>query len=171
LTGFHAFAAARLQGSGLSLRAASTADLQRLAEIYATTRSDELASVPWSDAQKKTFTDSQSRQQEAHYALHYPNAERLVVERGETVIGRIYVDTTAKEVRLMEVTLLPAFRNQGIGTSLTGAFVDYADALGLPSSLHVEPFNPAKRMYERLGFATLEMRGLYAFMQRPARPS
>jgi len=139
-----------------------------IAEIYATTREDELRQVPWNDAERRAFTDWQSGQQEAHYGLHYPAAERLVVENGEP-IGRIYVDTTGKEVRLMEVTLLPAWRNRGIGTRLTRLLLDYSDALGVPASLHVEPFNPAKRMYERLGFTVAETRGLYEFMVRPAR--
>lgn len=89
-----------------------------------------------------------------------------MIEKGDA-IGRIYVDTRG-EVRLMDVTLLPAWRNQGIGTRLLQALLAYADALGRPASLHVEPFNPAKRMYERAGFAVSETRGLYEFMVRPA---
>jgi GNAT superfamily N-acetyltransferase len=121
--------------------------------------------LPWTEDQKTAFTDWQSGQQEMHYATHYPAAERLVVER-ESPIGRIYVDTARSEARLMDVTLLPAFRNQGIGTRLVEAFLAYAEALALPASLHVEPFNPARRMYVRMGFVTQETRGLYEFMVR-----
>jgi len=167
-SGFRAFATPRLAEAGLALRPATEADRQLIAAIYATTREEELRQVPWTDAEKHTFTEWQSGQQEAHYALHYPAAERLVVERGES-IGRLYVDTTRTEVRLMEVTLLPAFRNQAIGTRLTRLLLEYSDALMLPASLHVEPFNPARRMYERLGFAVKETRGLYEFMVRPVR--
>jgi len=141
-------------------------DRSLVAAIYATTRAEELAQVAWSAEQKRAFTDSQSRQQEAHYALHYPGAERLLVEAIGEPIGRIYLDTTS-EVRLMEVTLLPPWRNRGIGTHLTRIVLEYADLLRLPASLHVEPFNPAKRMYERLGFVVSETRGLYEFMVRP----
>ena len=151
------------------LRPATDADRDFIAGIYATTREEELRQVSWSAAQKRTFTDWQSQQQEAHYGLHYPAAERLVVEKGEP-IGRIYVDTTSAEVRLMEVTLLPPWRKQGIGTRLTSLLLEYADELRLPASLHVEPFNPAKRMYERFGFVVEETRGLYEFMVRPVPP-
>jgi len=122
--------------------------------------------VPWTTEQKRAFTDWQSQQQEAHYALHYPGAERLIVER-DAAIGRIYIDTTRSEVRLMEVTLLPPFRNQGLGTRLMVEVLAYADALERRASLHVEPFNPAKRMYGRMGFAVTETHGLYEFMVRP----
>lgn len=157
-------------GARLSLRPIEDTDRGRIAEIYATTRAHELARVPWSDEQKRAFTDSQSRQQEVHYGLHYPGAERLLVEATGEAIGRIYVDTAA-EVRLMEVTLLPPWRNRGIGTQLTRIVLEYADMLRLPASLHVEPFNPAKRMYERLGFVVSEARGLYEFMLRPVPPA
>lgn len=152
------------------LRQATEAAREFIAAVYATTREEELRQVAWSDAQKRAFTDWQSQQQEAHYALHYPAAERLLIERGES-IGRIYVDTTSAEVRLMEVTLLPAWRNQGIGTQLTSLLLEYADGLQRPASLHVEPFNPAKRMYERFGFVVRETRGLYEFMVRPVPPA
>ena len=165
--GFLAFASPRLEGSGLTLRAAGPGDASLIAAIYACTREEELRQVPWSDAQKKAFTDWQSQQQEKHYALHYPNAERLVVERGEP-IGRIYVDVTRREVRLMDVTLFPPHRNRGLGSRLMDVLLDYAGTLGRQASLHVEPFNPAKRMYERLGFRVVETRGLYEFMVREA---
>jgi ribosomal protein S18 acetylase RimI-like enzyme len=166
--GFLAFSGPRLSGSGIALRPAAAADAALVAAIYACTREEELRHVAWSDEQKKAFTDWQSQQQEKHYALHYPDAERLVISRGEEPIGRVYVDTTRLEVRLMDVTLLPPHRNRGIGSRLMDVLLEYADALGRQASLHVEPFNPAKRMYERLAFRVAETRGLYEFMVREA---
>jgi ribosomal protein S18 acetylase RimI-like enzyme len=72
------------------------------------------------------------------------------------------------EVRLMDITLLPDHRNLGLGTRLVSELLRYADALQRQMSLHVEPFNPAKRMYERMGFKVSETRGLYEFMVREA---
>ena len=63
---------------------------------------------------------------------------------------------------------LPPHRNQGIGSRLMDVLLEYADSLGRQASLHVEPFNPAKRMYERLAFRVVETRGLYEFMVREA---
>ena len=89
--------------------------------------------------------------------------------RGEA-IGRIYVDTMSREVRLMEVTLVPEHRNLGVGSLLMEAVLAYADSLGRRVCLHVEPFNPARRMYERLGFRVIETRGLYELMAREPHP-
>jgi ribosomal protein S18 acetylase RimI-like enzyme len=168
---FAAFAGKGLAEHGLALRCAMPADAPLIAAIYATTRDEELSHVPWTPAQKKAFTDSQSGHQEAHYALHYPHAERLIVEATGHAIGRMYVDTTLSDVRLMEVTLLPTHRGRGIGTRLMRELLRYADALARRASLHVEPFNPAKRMYERAGFVVRETRGLYELMERPVPPS
>jgi GNAT superfamily N-acetyltransferase len=168
--GFAAFAAASLGRDGIVLRAATADDTAFIEAVYASTREDELRPVAWDAARKKAFTDWQSRLQEEHYAAHYPHAERLVIEVARAPVGRIYVDVTAADVRLMEVTLLPGHRSLGIGTRLMDALLAYADALGRQVSLHVEPFNPVRRLYARLGFATQEMRGLYEFMVRPARP-
>jgi GNAT superfamily N-acetyltransferase len=160
-----------LAASGCSLRQATPADSAFIAAVYASTRIDEMRQVDWTPGQQEAFTAWQSGQQEKHYGLHYPSAERLVIEREGERIGRIYVDTARAEVRLMEVTLLPRWRGRGIGTLLLDALLGYADALRLPASLHVEPFNPARRMYERAGFAVEETRGLYEFMVRPVPPA
>lgn len=177
--GFLAFASAAMYGSGIHLRHALPEDLPLLADIYASTRSEELQQTGWSDEQKRAFTDWQSAKQEEHYALHYPRAERLVigpvdgvvtVDHDAAAVGRIYVDTTASDVRLMDVTLLPQHRNRGIGTRLMSGLLRYAESLGLQVSLHVEPFNPARRMYERMSFAVVETRGLYEFMVRQVSP-
>ncbi len=166
--GFLSFAAPRLAASRLTLRPATEADLPLLAAIYATTREEELRQVAWDAGQKRTFTDWQSAQQEKHYAQHYPAAERLVIER-DGAIGRIYIETGGADVHLMEVTLLPEFRRQGLGTNLMNVFLAYVDALGRTSSLHVEAHNPAKRMYERMGFAVARAGEVYEYMVRAAR--
>ena len=169
--GFLEFANADARLAGLVLRCADSPDLSLLARIYATTREQELRAVPWTDAQKRAFADWQSSLQERHYRTHYPGLEQLIIEKTEDgrtlAIGRIYVDTAEHEVRLLDVTLLPEFRNRGIGTRLMEALVRYVDTLEREATLHVEPYNSAKRLYLRFGFAVEETRGIYEFMRRP----
>ena len=40
------------------------------------------------------------------------------------------------------------------------------DAGAKPITIHVEKFNPALRLYERLGFLPIEDRGVYLFLRR-----
>ena len=53
--------------SGLALRPITEADLPFLAEVYASTRRDELAPVPWTDDQKTRFLRWQFDNQHRYY--------------------------------------------------------------------------------------------------------
>jgi len=152
--------------AGYGLRERMQEDLAFLAQLYASTREDELRVVNWSDAQKAAFLQDQFDKQHLHYLVHYPRAQWLVIERERVPVGRIYLEQTASEIRLMDLALLPAVRGQGVGTALMHALIAHADEAGLTVSLHVEPFNPAMRLYRRLGFAEVETRGYYLFMER-----
>jgi len=153
--------------AGYALRDRREDDLPFLALLYAETREDELRPVPWSDEQKRAFLRDQFQKQHAHYLQHYPRARWWLLEAGGQPIGRLYVEQTTQEIRLMDVSLLAAHRGRGIGTALMRALLAHADRAQLPVTLHVEPFNPALRLYDRLGFATRETRGVYLFMERP----
>ena len=41
-----------------------------------------------------------------------------------------------------------------------------ADAAGKRVTIHVEPLNPARRLYDRLGFAVAEDQGVYVLLER-----
>jgi ribosomal protein S18 acetylase RimI-like enzyme len=157
--------------AGLALRDEAEADLDFLHALYGTTRADELAQVDWPDAAKADFVAHQFTAQRSQYRQHYPQAAFLVIEQDGERIGRCYLHYARAELRLMDVTLLPARRGQGLGTALMHRLLAWGDALGLPVTLHVEPFNPAQRLYRRLGFETLEVRGVYHFMQRAPAPA
>lgn len=149
------------------LRPRTRADIEFLADLYAQTREEELRSVPWSAAQKQAFLRDQFEKQHAHYLAHYPGAEWWVVVMGGEPVGRLYLEQTAGELRLMDIALTSARRGCGLGSRLVDAVLGRADAAGTPVRLHVEPFNPALRLYERRGFRHLETRGVYWFMERP----
>lgn len=149
------------------LREEDDADLVFLRTLYASTRAEELAPVPWPDEAKRAFLDHQFELQRAQYREHYLDAEWLVIERGAAPIGRLYLKRGNAEVRMMDIALLPQVRAQGLGTHLTRALIDWAAAQGLPVTLHVEPFNPAYRMYQRFGFEYRRSTGIYHFLERP----
>ena len=153
---------------GMGFRVETESDVPFLRELYGSTRAEELERVDLSDELKQAFVDQQFTAQREQYRKHYPGAAFLVVKRENVPIGRLYIHRTRHEVRLMEVTLLQNLRRQGLGTQLMQRLVDWSDALGLPVTLHVEPFNPAQRLYLRLGFVTEEVRGVYHFMRRDA---
>lgn len=149
-----------------------TSDLAFLCALYASTRAEELAPVPWPDEVKAAFLRSQFEAQHAHYHQHYAGANFDVImlddaPHGGVPIGRLYVHRTPGEFRLMDIALLPEYRNQGIGSALIEAVLAEADAAGVFVGLHVERFNPAYRLYSRLGFVDVEDREVYVYMTRP----
>jgi ribosomal protein S18 acetylase RimI-like enzyme len=150
----------------LNFRIATDADQPFLSRLYASTRLDELAPVPWSHAQKAVFLDAQFRAQHFHYRTHYPNAHWLVILAGSEPIGRLYLDRWAEEHRIIDIALLPAHRGKGYGGALMQDLIDEADAAGKAVSIHVEKNNPARRLYERLGFVAAGEQGVYDRLER-----
>jgi len=155
-------------GREISLRRITEADLPFLLQLYATTRVDELAQTPWSDEQKAAFIVQQFQAQHAWWHEHY-NAERFCLVLVDGVpAGRLYVDVWKAEIRVVDVALLPEFRNVGAGSVLLGELFAEGDAAGKPVSIHVEVFNPARRLYARLGFVEKGTHGdVYILMERP----
>jgi GNAT superfamily N-acetyltransferase len=148
------------------LRPVTELDRELLLQTYGSTRVDELARVDWSDADKARFIESQFDAQAKHYADVYPDGQYDVIESpaGEP-IGRLYLHRGCSELRIIDIALLPAWRGQGVGSRILDDVLDEAAATSRVVSIHVEIFNPAQRLYERLGFVPVETRGLYRLMQ------
>ena len=142
-----------LRARGIGLRAAREADLPWLRDLYASTRSAELAAVPWPEQAKRAFLDQQFALQHAHYLAHFVDADFLIVETAQAPLGRLYLQRGATQHVLVDISLLPAWRGQGVGTALVAHAQALAAAARCPLSLHVLHANPAaQRLYARLGF-------------------
>ena len=149
----------------ISLRPITPEDDSFLAGLYASTRAEELAITGWSDEQKAAFCRRQFDAQTAHYTANYPGALLQIIERGGVAIGRLYVAHWEREIRIMDVALLPEFRGSGIGTRLLRDLQEEAGAAEKSLTIHVERFNPALRLYERLGFKMVEEQPVYLLMK------
>lgn len=149
------------------LREEAAHDDAFLRDLYAEVRAPELAPVPWSVDDKRRFTDSQFDLQRKHYRAAYAGAEFLVVERSGERAGRLYLSAFANEIRVMEISLAASRRGAGVGTRLLGALLAIAESEGKGVGLHVEPSNPAQRLYRRLGFRFVEYCGVYDFLLWP----
>lgn len=156
--------------SAYTLTPITPADSEVLLRIYAGTRAEELAGVPWTDDQKDAFLRQQFAAQHAHYQEHYPGASFDVIRVDGRPCGRLYVARWPREIRLMDVALLPECRNTGLGGRILAALLDEARRATLPVTIHVERMNRALRFYERLGFRMKEDKGVYLFLEWSPAP-
>ena len=149
----------------ISLRPITPEDDSFLARVYASSRAEELAVTGWNEQLKAEFCRSQFDAQSAYYAANYPGASFQIIERDGWPVGRLYVDRWEKEIRIVDITLLPEFRGSGIGTKLLRELQEEARSADKSLTIHVERFNPALRLYQRLGFQEVEDKGVYLLMR------
>lgn len=140
-------------------------DTAFLREVYASTRVDELAVTGWRAAEVDAFLRMQFDAQHQHYLTTYPDASLQVILQDGHPIGRLYVARWEHEIRLIDITVLPAYRGGGIGTAILTELLAEAQRAGKAVRIHVEPTNPALRLYTRLGFRLIADRGVYWFLE------
>lgn len=154
---------------GAALRPMTDADLPFTAALYASTRAEELAPVPWPDEAKRAFLAQQHAAQHAHYRQHYQGMDAWIVERGGAAVGRLYLYDMPGEIRIVDISLMPEARRQGLGAALLRDVL--ATAAGRSVSIHVEKNNPARTLYARLGFTIADDdRGAYDLWEWRAAP-
>jgi ribosomal protein S18 acetylase RimI-like enzyme len=151
--------------AAIVLRPATGADYFFMRRLYGATREEELRQFPFDELQKQAFLDQQFGAQYQHYQLHYPTCERNIIEKDGQPIGRLWIDEWRDQIRLVDIALMPDFRGSGIGTMLLREVLDRGAKAGKPVTIHVESFNPALRLYERLGFQKVDTNGAYYLMR------
>ena len=152
---------ALLAERGFSLRSLRDDDLPWLRDLYATTRAEEMAPVPWPEIAKRAFLDQQFGLQHQHYLAHYADTDFLAIEQaGQGPVGRYYLQRTAPAHLIVDICLFPGLRGSGVGGALIRHSQDEAAALGRGMHLHVMRTNTGgKRLYERLGFVVTDDSG------------
>ena len=156
---------AALVSQGFALRPETDADIPFLMRLYASTREEELAPVPWTPEEKQAFLAGQFQAQRQHYRSHYDGcAFDVLTWRGEPA-GRLYLDARPSRLHIVDIALMPEWRGQGVGTALLKALQAAGRANGKGVGIFVEKFNPALRLYRRLGFTDVADREVYLEME------
>jgi ribosomal protein S18 acetylase RimI-like enzyme len=136
-----------------------------LRRVYDSTRIEEMERVPWTAEEKDAFLAMQYRAQSGHYAVVFENADFLIIERDGVPIGRIYIDRLPDEIHLIDIALLPEFRRAGLGTKLLQDILEEGRTTNRKVTIYVEHFNPARHLYDRLGFRHVDTNGVYHLME------
>jgi ribosomal protein S18 acetylase RimI-like enzyme len=152
--------------SDVALRPAGPEDRRFLERVYASTRAVELEPVPWTAQQKAAFIAAQFHAQSVHYERHYAHASFDVVLVGGEPAGRLIVTRSPEAMHVVDIALLDEHRGRGVGTGLLRDLI--AEAGERPLSIYVELMNPARSLYDRLGFVGVGEHGVHVLMERRA---
>lgn len=152
---------------GYRLRPQTDEDIPFLMQLYASTRQDEMAPVPWTDEEKHDFLAGQFQTQRHYYSAHFPGCAFDVLVHDAKRVGRLYLDRRRTGFHVIDIALLPDWRGRGVGTAILQALQVAARASGKGVGMMVEKFNPALRLYRRLGFVEIADHGIYLEMAWP----
>lgn len=153
---------------GYALRAETETDLPFLKRLYASAREAELAPLAqtWSSDQLDAFVDQQFAAQRHHYRSAIAGCRFAVIEHCSAPTGRLYLQPRITQIQLVDIALIPSHRGQGVGTAILTALIETARADGKGVGLFVEGYNPALRLYLRLGFTEIRRTPAYIEMER-----
>lgn len=141
-------------------------DYQFYKEPSTFSNTEEAAVVAFLYQHLEQYGDAQPDIQKCiDYALQRngkPGGVILTAKSNETMVGAVIVNKTGMQDYIPENILVyiathNGYRGQGIGQQLMQMAIDNTEG---NIALHVEPDNPAKFLYEKLGFTNkyLEMR-------------
>jgi len=133
--------------------------------LYGSTRAEEMTLVPWTVEQQQMFIAMQFSAQQEHYKKKYPSAQHHIIIFEGRPVGRLYVARLEQEIRIVDILLVPAERNAGIGSHLLTQLVDEGRHSGKPVRIYVENNSPSLTLFRRLGFEALEQHGIHLMLQ------
>jgi ribosomal protein S18 acetylase RimI-like enzyme len=150
------------------LRPATEGDEPFLYRVFQSTRERELEMLD--PQQREIFAHHQYTAQRTHYHAYFPDSRHDIILHGSEAIGRLWVDRQPDHILILDIAILPEARSKGIGTLLLQELIEEASRECKVLRIHVEQFNPALRLYQRLGFETKDTNGVYFLMERPFIP-
>lgn len=135
-----------LETVGISLRPATDADFENLFDLNMATMRVYAEQVygPRNEAEHRQIFRERFR----------PASTQIVVIDGVDA-GMLHLEPDGDSVHLANIRVAPAYQGRGIGTRLIVAVQQDAHAHGRSVALRVFHGNPARFLYERLGFVVV----------------
>jgi RimJ/RimL family protein N-acetyltransferase len=150
----------------INFRKINDDDFPFLRKLYRSTREDELSLSNMTEEEKQKFIDFQFNAQHTYYKSAYASAELKIILLNNSPVGRLYLWRTENQIRIMDISLLPGFCGKGIGTKILKSLIRESEESQKKLNIHVEYYNPALKLYKRLGFQKTDDTGVYYFMER-----
>ena len=149
----------------LTLRPVTKGDKRFVRDLYCTSRDHEINHVDMPEPQLKVFLRQQFALQQKHFDKTYPKADKQVIIDQGKPIGRLYVEQSADDIHLIDITLLREYRGNGIGRYFVEQLIAKALQKKTKVSLYVQAQNPALKLYQSMGFKPAGGKGDYFYME------
>ena len=148
------------------VRAITPADDTFLMCLYGDTREDELSQAGnLTPEQKAAFVEMQYLAQTRYFQDKYPNASFDLLLVGSTPIGRRYVDRQKEVINIIDLTLKPERRGNGIGTKIMNEIMEEAREKKLVITLYLQKTEKCWNLFERMGFRSIADDGVNFLME------
>jgi ribosomal protein S18 acetylase RimI-like enzyme len=129
-----------------TLRTGTDADLEFALELNRLSMLPYLAELPeWTEAIGRA--EMERRWAADQYQIILVDGERA---------GMLAQAQRDNQVVLKHIELMPEYQGRGIGSAVIRDVIEQARSKGLSVTLHVLKSNPARGLYERLGFRVVE---------------
>jgi ribosomal protein S18 acetylase RimI-like enzyme len=143
----------------ISLRPATAEDTAFLLQLFASTR-DEFKML-LDESQLASLMNMQFNFQQQQYQNGYPDARDNIILLHQEPIGRMFVAEDKRVITVVDIALLPDYRKMGFGKQLLDELLTHAASSKKPVRLHVLKTNPARNLYQRLGFQDVSEDSMY----------
>jgi ribosomal protein S18 acetylase RimI-like enzyme len=148
----------------ITLRPVQPKDHDFLFRVYRSTRLQEVAAWGLSATDGEAFIRQQFAARQQHYGLHYAGAEWMIIQFDAAGVGQMIAQWSKDELLLVDIALLPDYRNRGIGSHIMRDLQKQAAEKALPIRLHALGEGEI-RFYERLGFRGVRTKGPHLLME------
>jgi ribosomal protein S18 acetylase RimI-like enzyme len=136
----------------LAMRLTESDDQDFLNALYVDSRAD-LQQLPLAPTALQQMISMQQMSQAMGIRTTYPNAQYWLLLWNKEAVGRLIMDKSDKETRLIDIAVISAWRKKGIATQVIWALQDYAVQVQVPISLAVRCDNvDAQAIYRKAGF-------------------
>jgi ribosomal protein S18 acetylase RimI-like enzyme len=128
-----------------------------LFRLFARDRADQLTAAGIPEMHAEKLIEMQYRGQRTTWAARYPHAEnRILITANSTSCGRVLIDRRPARWRIVDIGVLAAHRGRGLATRAIEQCQTHCRNTQMRLELQVNPENPARRLYERLGFRAIQ---------------
>src|SRR5262245_2875244 len=131
----------------IELRQATVADAKFLWDVFRISMKDYIT-------QTRGEWNEQRAESQFRHQLDLPAAQ--VIQSKNLEVGFIMAPIKDSAREIHTICVVPEHQNRGIGTEVIRLIIAEAETQKMPLYLSVLRVNPARRLYERLGFEVIE---------------